>query len=78
MTNEQFEALSPRHQLSYLLGVASRMFGRETVKKVYSQMKPLVDDVIGHGHMAPSQIPGIRRKGAPDYWNGVWKIYDAE
>jgi len=78
MTNEQFEALAPQDRVAYLLGVASRMFGRATVQKVYSQVKPLVDDMIGHGHMVSSQIPGMRREGAPDYWKGVWKIYDAE
>jgi hypothetical protein len=78
MTDEQFDRLSPRLKAAYLLGVASRLFGRAQVQQLYDNLKPLVDDMFAHGQAGAKRIPGEAGDPADDYWGGVWKVYRAD
>ena len=75
MKNAQFDKLSPKLKLAYLLGTASRMFGRKKTAQIYRSTKPIVDDMFGHGKR---RAPGEADDPSENYWHGVWRIYDAE
>lgn len=69
MDNATFATLTSRARLAYVLGLASRLFGREQVLRYYRQIAPLAADRVGHGDVAdPSQ----------NYWGGVWQVYRAD
>jgi hypothetical protein len=79
VTDDQFDKLSPQLKTAYLLGVASRLFGRELVQKLYDNTKPLVDDMFGHGPASRPRHPGqAEEEGGEDFWGGVWKIHRAD
>jgi hypothetical protein len=78
MTDEQFDRLPGKLKAAYLLGVASRLFGREQVQQLYDNLKPLVDDMFAHGQAGAKRIPGEEEDPAADYWGGVWQVYRAD
>lgn len=78
MDNKMFDKLPPKVQLAYMLGTASRMFGRPMVQKLYDNMRPLVDNAFGHGKPLDPRVPGETDDPRDNYWQGVWRIYQAE
>lgn len=69
MDNATFRQLPSDTKLAYVLGVASRMLGRETVISYYRRVAPLVEDMMGHGDVANPK---------ENYWDGIWQVYRAD
>lgn len=78
MDNKTFEKLSPKAQLAYTLGVASRIFGKDLVQQHYKKIKPLVRNLFGHGEPIDRKVPGDAQDPQNNYWRGQWQIYKAD
>lgn len=78
MTDEVFDKLPGRLQLAYVLGFASDLLGRDLVARLYRNMRPLADDVVGHGWVFGMGDGPVPPDPAGNYWGGAWQVYDAE
>ncbi len=67
--NEEFDRMPGRLRIAYLLGYASEVFGVETVRTLYEDLSPLVDDICGHGD---------DKNPEENYWGGKWQVFRAE
>lgn len=77
MTDDVFEKLPSRLQLAYVLGFASDLLGRDLVARLYRNLRPLADDIVGHDWVfrdGDAEPPDP----AENCWNGAWQVYDAE
>ncbi len=70
MDNETFDRLPDEQKIEAVLDLASSLFGRERVRKLYDRLAPVVKDGVGHGQ--DYEDP------RDNYWGGVWQVYRAE
>lgn len=78
MNPADLEGLPPEARVAAILELAREALGPETVDALEHQLRPIIENAVGHGRPQGRRTPGDARVPARNFWQGHWQVFEAD